>query len=74
MSVEWIKYTDQKPDMSDADYSCNLWVSGIGEKSGTRLVGLMPFARAADFFESGAVDYWADTGLCLPLPPLVEGE
>lgn len=70
MSVEWVKFTDQKPDMGDADYSCNLWVSGIGEHSGNRLVGLMPFTRAIELLEAGGADYWADTGLQLPMPPL----
>lgn len=67
--TEWVKFSDGKPTMADADYCCNLWVCGIAENTGNRTVGLVPYARAIEMHAVGAIDYWADTGLTLPEPP-----
>lgn len=69
MSTTWNRYVDRVPTMADADYRCDLWISGVAENTGTRIVGLMPYAKAVQMLESGAADYWADTGMRMPEPP-----
>lgn len=67
VGIEWIK--GEMPTMADADYNCSLWVSGIAENTGNRMVGMMPYAKAVEALKSGMYDSWADTGLKLPEPP-----
>jgi hypothetical protein len=67
VGIEWIK--GEMPTMADADYNCSLWVSGIAENTGNRMVGMMPYAKAVEALKSGMCDSWADTGLKLPEPP-----
>lgn len=72
VGIEWVK--GKMPTMADADYNCQLWVSGIAENTGRRVVGIMPYAKAVEALKSGMCDSWADTGLRLPEPPVFSEE